>query len=102
MHCASLFTRSQENEARKVGRTRYASAWSAEVGTPEDEAIPLPHTSFTSAFGGSVRAQANVTSGESDASRRRRNFSSSLPVAASRKVKLRERALALSRKMKRR
>ncbi len=64
--------------------------------------MPLPHTSFISALGGSVRAQASVTSGESGASRSRRNFSSSLPVVGRRKVKLRERALAPSRKMKRR
>ena len=50
--------------------------------TPEVAAMPLPHTSFTSAFCGSVRPQASVTSGESGASRNRRNLSWSLPSFA--------------------
>ena len=65
--------------------------------------MPLPQTSLTSAFCGSVRAQASVTSGDSGASRSRRNFSSSLPVVGRRNRKLpRVRPAAESRKMKRR
>ena len=91
MHCASLFTRSHENDARNVGRTLNASARDADVVTPVVAAMPLPQTSFTSASAGSVRAHASVTSGESGASRSFRNRSWSLPVVGSRNRKPRVR-----------
>ena len=91
MHCASLFTRSHVNDARKAGRTLNASACAADVATPVVAAMPLPQTSFTSAPCGSVRAHASVTSGESGASRSRRNLSWSLPVVGSRNRKPRVR-----------
>ncbi len=102
MHCASLFTRSQVNDARNVGRTLNASACAAVVVTPVVAAIPLPQTSFTSAPAGSVRAQASVTSGESGASRSRRNLSWSLPVTGNRNARPRVRPSPPSRNSTRR
>ncbi len=96
MHCASLFTRSHVNDARNAGRTLNASACVVVVATPVVAAMPLPHTSFTSAPCGSVRAQASVTSGESGASRRRRNLSRSLPVVGRRNRNPRERPVSPS------
>src|ERR1022692_3601064 len=97
-----LLMRSQENDARNDGRTRYASGWSAELATPEVDVTPRPQTSFASTPEGRVRAQASVTSGESGASRNRRNLSSSLPVLGRRKVIERVRPSAASRNRKRR
>jgi hypothetical protein len=91
MHCASLLTRSHVNDARNAGRTRNAIVRDCAVAMPVVAAIPRPHTSLISASAGSVRAHASVTRGESGASRSRRNFSWSLPVAGSRNRKPRER-----------
>jgi len=102
MHCASLLTRSHEKAARNAGRTLNASACTADVGTPVVASMPLPQTSFISAPCGSVRAQASVTSGESGASRSRRNLSWSLPVVGRRNRKPRVRPSPPSRNKTRR
>ncbi len=102
MHCASLFTREHENDARNVGRTLNASARAALVATPVVAAMPRPQTSLTSALAGSVRAHASVTSGESGASRSFRNRSWSLPVVGSRNRKPRERPASPSTSIRRR